>query len=96
MASEEQVREQLKQVKDPELDVDIVTLELVYGIEISGPSAKIKMTLTTPFCPYGPALISDVKRKVLELSDISTVEVELVWEPKWEPTEELKMQLGLG
>lgn len=91
------VREALKQVKDPELDMDIITLGLVYGIDVDNEAhaAKIKMTLTTPFCPYGPALISDVKRAVLKLSDLSNAEVELVWTPKWEPSEELKVQMGL-
>ena len=97
MSTSDEVREALKQVKDPELDTDIITLGLVYGIDVNNEThtAKITMTLTTPFCPYGPALISDIKRTILKLPDMANAEVELVWTPKWEPSEELKLQMGL-
>jgi metal-sulfur cluster biosynthetic enzyme len=98
MLTKESINEALKNVKDPELDMDIITLGLVYGVEVNTPKVKVNMTLTTPYCPYGPALINDVKMKVAQLPEVgnpSNVDVELVWQPPWEPSEELKVQMGL-
>ena len=85
----------LKKVIDPELHVDIYNLELIYGIDVGSENEiKIKMTLTTPFCPYGPALINEIKDKLKQKGFINP-EIELVFEPLWEPSEKVKMLLGL-
>ena len=92
----EKVREALKECIDPEIRLDIITLGLVYGINVSGEKAKIKMTFTSPMCPYGPALVEDVKSKVEAVPGIKESEVEIVFNPPWQPSEELKAMLGIG
>ena len=85
----------LKKVTDPELGLDIYTLELVYDITINNDdSVIVKMTLTSPMCPYGPALMKDVKEK-LKQKGFKNTEIDLVFEPMWVPSEKVKMLLGL-
>jgi metal-sulfur cluster biosynthetic enzyme len=96
MPTENEVKKALKDVFDPELRMDIVTLGLVYGIELDGKKARIRMTFTSPMCPYGPALVEDVKSRVESLEGVDEAEVEIVFDPPWQPSEELKAALGLG
>ena len=102
---EETVRELLKEVKDPELFVNIVDLGLVYGVTVS-PAADaagkqhvaIDMTMTSPACPAGPQLIGDTKRVVGGRPEVSAVEVRIVMDPPWTPdrmTEAARDQLGI-
>jgi metal-sulfur cluster biosynthetic enzyme len=96
MASREEVIEALKKVVDPELLIDIWTLGLVYEIDLQQELLKIKMTFTSPACPMGPQLVGDVKDKTLEVEGIDEVEVEVVFNPPWEPSDELKAMMGLA
>lgn len=98
MASKEEVIEILKQVYDPELQVDIWSLGLVYDIKIEGSKITIIMTLTSPVCPYGPELMNDVRRKVSTAEGISEVGIELTFNPVWgtdKMSEEAKIALGI-
>jgi len=96
----EQIKEKLKEVKDPELGIDIVTLGLVRDISIDDESktgvsgVEVLMTLTTPFCPFAEDLIAEVENS-LEAMGFENARVELTFEPPWEPSEELRMQLGI-
>jgi len=81
----EVVRQVLRKVKDPELDLNIVDLGLVYDVEVVDGQVAIKMTLTSPGCPAGPMITNDVYRQVRELDGVSDVDVEIVWEPYWTP-----------
>jgi metal-sulfur cluster biosynthetic enzyme len=81
----ERVRQVLRKVKDPELDFNIVDLGLVYDVEVADGRVAIKMTLTSPGCPAGPMITSDVYRQVRELDGVQDVDVEIVWEPYWSP-----------
>jgi metal-sulfur cluster biosynthetic enzyme/nitrite reductase/ring-hydroxylating ferredoxin subunit len=103
--SEDGIREMLKQVKDPELFVNIVDLGLIYGVTIA-PSAEvtgrqqvsIDMTMTSPACPAGPQLIGDTKRVIGSHADVASVEVRIVMDPPWTPdrmTEAARDQLGI-
>ncbi|MEK6947054.1 MAG: metal-sulfur cluster assembly factor [Nanoarchaeota archaeon] len=97
MATKEQVIEALKKVYDPEIQCDIWSLGLVYDIEIEGSKVKILMTFTTPMCPYGPALLDDVRRHVSSVEGVGEVDVELTFNPVWGPdrmSEEARMALG--
>jgi metal-sulfur cluster biosynthetic enzyme len=80
------LRKALRAVKDPELNLNITDIGLVYGAEM-GPSgdAHVQMTLTSPGCPAGAEIIDDVKRVLSDLEGVETVDVELVWEPYWTP-----------
>ncbi|HEX9610702.1 MAG TPA: metal-sulfur cluster assembly factor [Gemmatimonadales bacterium] len=79
------VRQVLRGVKDPELDLNIVDLGLVYDVELEDGAVRIKMTLTSPGCPAGPMITSDVYRNVRALEGVKDVDVEIVWEPYWTP-----------
>lgn len=95
--NEEQVKEALKQVIDPELHMDVVSLGLIYGVTVAGTNAAVRMSLTSPGCPYGPQLIYAVEQTALALEGIEEVDVEVVWDPPWGPdkmTEEAKLELG--
>ncbi len=95
MPTKEEVIEVLKKIEDPEIHIDIWTLELVRDIVIENERVKIKMTLTTPACPYGPALIQEVESTLKTLPGINSVEIELVFSPPWQPSDEVKEMLGL-
>ena len=103
--SEDVIREMLKEVKDPELFVNIVDLGLIYGVTLSDAAdapdkrhVAIDMTMTSPACPAGPQLIGDTKRVVGARPDVSAVEVRIVMDPPWTPdrmTEAARDQLGI-
>ncbi len=95
--TEEHVREVLRWVMDPDLQINIVALGLVYGIELGRGGVKVLMTLTSPGCPYADELVANVRDMVRMLRGVRTVTVELVWEPAWNPMmmdEDLRAELG--
>ncbi len=80
------VRKALRAVKDPELNLNIIDIGLVYDVEVSeAGQVLVRMTLTSPGCPAGTEIIDDVKRVVADLDGVAGVEVELVWDPYWTP-----------
>ena len=102
--SESLIREMLKEVKDPELFVNIVDLGLIYDVSLAaaaegdGHQVSIDMTMTSPACPAGPQLIADTKRVVSSHNDVSGVEVRIVMDPPWTPdrmTDDARDQLGI-
>lgn len=97
--SEEDVRTQLKEVMDPELDINIVDLGLIYEVDVSGDEIYILMTLTTPGCPLHGVFDEMVRREVGKLEGVAEtdIEVELTFEPRWSPeriSEDAKGDLG--
>lgn len=96
---EEQIVDALKSVFDPEIPVNIYELGLIYDLEIEGDGqVKIKMTLTSPGCPVAGSLPGEVRTKVESVSGVATADVELVWDPAWNPsmmTEAARLQLGM-
>ena len=95
MPTKEDVIEELKKVNDPEIGIDVYTLELIYDVKVENGKAKILMTLTTPMCPYGPMLIEEIKARVRELKGIKEVDVEVTFDPPWKPSDELRATLGV-
>lgn len=102
LPSAEQVRNNLQEtVHDPELMMNIVDIGLIYGVEVKEEekSAEITMTLTSPGCPAGPQIISDVQRETHNaFPDLEEVNVHLTWTPFWNPdmmSEEAKDELGI-
>lgn len=96
MPTREQVIAVMKTVKDPEIQMDIWTLGLVYAIDIKNEKIiHVKMTLTTPFCPFGQQMMMDLKAKLMKLG-FKNPNVELVFDPPWEPSDEVKEMLGLA
>jgi metal-sulfur cluster biosynthetic enzyme len=96
---DEQVKAKLDQVLDPELGVSIVALGLIYEIIVTPEKVcKILMTLTTIGCPLFGQIQKEIEDKVMELEEMQEVEVELSFDPPWNPdkmTLEAKVQLGL-
>ncbi len=98
-----QVGAALQPVVDPEIHMSIVDLGLVYGAELGrtekGASVKIKMSLTSPACPYGPMLLASAHSALARIPGVADVDVDLVFLPMWDPrtmaTEDAKEQLGL-
>ena len=92
--------EVVRAVEDPELRMSVVDLGLIYGIEIDDEGmTTVTMTLTSPGCPVGPMLQGQIYHVVNELPGVEDVEVNIVWEPPWDPkvmaSEEVKMMLGI-
>jgi len=83
--NEDLVRTALRQVKDPELDMNIVELGLVYDVETTEGDVRVKMTLTSPGCPAGPMITNDAYRVLRALEGVRDVNIEIVWEPYWTP-----------
>ena len=83
--SEEQVKMALRKVKDPELNLNIIDLGLVYEIMVDGSDVTIDMSLTSPGCPAGPQIMGDVERTVKALPGVKEVQLNLVWQPFWTP-----------
>jgi metal-sulfur cluster biosynthetic enzyme len=81
----EAVRQALRQVKDPELDMNIIDLGLVYDVEVAGGDVRVNMTLTSPGCPAGPMITNDAYRVLRGLEGVTDVDIEIVWEPYWTP-----------
>ena len=93
--TKEKVISVLKEVDDPELHMDIWTMGLVYKVEIKEDKVHILMTLTSPMCPYGGALLEDVKASVKKVKGVKKVEVELTFDPPWKPGEGFREMMGL-
>ncbi len=91
--------ENLKKVYDPEIPVNVYDLGLIYAINISEKSeVYIKMTLTNPNCPVADKLLFEIKNEVSKIDDVTNVDIELVFEPKWSMdniSEAAKLELGL-
>ena len=83
--SADQVKLALRKVKDPELNLNIIDLGLVYDVAVDGGAVQIDMTLTSPGCPAGPQIMGDVERAVKAMAGVDDVNINLVWEPAWSP-----------
>jgi|TARA_B100002003_G_C14141911_1_gene549040 metal-sulfur cluster biosynthetic enzyme len=87
--------EVLKQIQDPELAIDVYTLGLIREIKIKKKDIKVTMTFTSPTCPYAPQLVASIKAG-LKTRGFTEPEMEFTFNPPWEPSEEVKMMLGLA
>jgi len=96
---EEDIVQMLKTVFDPEIPVNIYDLGLIYRVEVDDDNkVEIDMTLTAPNCPAADFMVEDVRQKVDSVKGVSSVKVNLVFEPAWERemmSEEAQLELGL-
>ena len=83
--TEDQVKLALRRVKDPELNLNIVDLGLVYDLDVAGDLVRVDMSLTTPACPSGPDIMRDAEEQLRSLPGVREVEMNLVWSPPWTP-----------
>lgn len=81
----DQARLALRKVKDPELNLNIIDLGLVYDVRVNGNDVEVDMSLTSPGCPSGPEIMSDAERALKAMPGVGTVTVNLVWSPFWTP-----------
>ena len=92
--------EVLESVEDPELKMSVVDLGLIYKIDIQeDKKVTVDMTLTSPGCPVGPLIQSQIYYKLMDLDALDDVVVNIVWDPPWDPktmaSEEVKLMLGI-
>lgn len=86
MVTVKEVANALAQCKDPELDANIVDIGLIYGISIEQDSSvRITMTMTSPMCPVTGIIIADVQLRLEAIQGVGKVDVDLVWDPMWNP-----------
>ena len=81
----EQVKLAMRKVKDPDLNLNIVDLGLVYDVRLVGKDVEVDMSLTSPGCPSGPEIMGDAERILKALPGVGAVTVNLVWTPFWSP-----------
>ena len=94
----EAVRSALSQVEDPELGLDIVSLGLVYTVEREGHHVRVVHTLTSMGCPLGPVIERDIGEALAGLDGVSSLDVQLVFDPPWTPermSDDAKFLLGV-
>ena len=97
---EDQVWEALDTIFDPEIPTSLVSLGLIYGVDIDAATGivNIRMTLTAPTCGMGPVLVSDVVYRTGKVPNVTEVKVELVFDPPWSRemmSEEAQLEAGL-
>ncbi len=88
----------LKDIYDPEIPVNIYDLGLIYGVEVDEGHVAVTMTLTTPHCPVAETMPTEVELRVGSVPGVGVAEVNLVWDPPWDPgkmTDEAKLELGM-
>ena len=95
----EGVIEALKEIYDPEIPVNIYDLGLIYGVDITDDGhVAVTMTLTTPHCPVAESMPAEVELRVGSVPGVGTVDVNLVWDPPWDPakmSDEARLELGM-
>jgi metal-sulfur cluster biosynthetic enzyme len=102
MPTVEAVRTALVEVKDPELNLGIIDLGLVYDVVVEGENGEnvtVIMTLTSPMCPVGPLFKKSVEDHVLALDGVKTAKAEITFNPPWDPktmaSDDVKAMLGI-
>ena len=95
----EKIIKVIKKIYDPEIPVNIYDLGLIYKIEIDeNKKVLIEMTLTSPNCPVAESLPNSVKENVMEINEVTEVDLKLVWDPPWtkeKMSEAAKVELNL-
>jgi metal-sulfur cluster biosynthetic enzyme len=102
MPTVDQVREALAEVQDPELNLGILELGLVYDVAVEGEGGEhviVTMTLTSPMCPVGPMFKKSVEDKTLSVEGVKTAQVDITFTPPWDPktmaSDDVKVLLGI-
>jgi FeS assembly SUF system protein len=88
----------LREIFDPEIPVNIYDLGLIYGVEIDEGHVIVTMTLTTPHCPVAESMPGEIEMRVGAVPGVGSAEVNLVWDPPWDPgkmSDEAKLELGM-
>jgi len=94
----EAVIDALKEIYDPEIPVNIYDLGLIYGVDVTEGHVAVTMTLTTPHCPVAESMPGEVEMRVGAVPGVGDADVNLVWDPPWDPqkmSDEAKLELGM-
>ena len=94
----EEIVAALRQIFDPEIPVNIYDLGLIYNVEVADGHAVVTMTLTTPHCPVAETMPGEVELRVMSVPGVASAEVNLVWDPAWDPgkmSDEAKLEMGM-
>lgn len=83
--SPDQARLVLRRVKDPELNLNIVDLGLIYDVTVEGSVVRVDMSLTSPGCPSGPEIMGEAEQQLRSIPGVTDVVMNLVWSPPWTP-----------
>jgi FeS assembly SUF system protein len=95
---EDEIVAALRQIYDPEIPVNIYDLGLIYAVEAADGHAVVTMTLTTPHCPVAETMPGEVETRVLTVPGIQSADINLVWDPPWDPgkmSDEAKLEMGM-
>lgn|SRR5574337_458968 len=84
--SRERVMDMLYNCYDPEIPVNVVDLGLIYDVQVEGEVVNVKMTLTAQGCPAHSLITEDIKRQLESIEGVSQANVEIVWDPPWNPS----------
>ncbi|HEY2159285.1 MAG TPA: iron-sulfur cluster assembly protein [Isosphaeraceae bacterium] len=98
MAEQDAILEALRTVKDPELNVNVVDLGLVYTVQSRGPAVDVEMTLTSPACPAGPEILRNAVSALEKVEGVEKANVKLVMNPPWSQdrmTDAARDELGI-
>lgn len=98
MLNRETMYETLKNIYDPEVGINIVDMGLVYGVDVEANKVSVIMTLTSPGCPAGPQILSQIDSAIKGVEGVEDVDIQVVWSPPWTPdmlSEEARDQLGI-
>jgi len=94
ITKEQLIEEVFKKYEDPELNIDVWTLGLIYEVKIDGNKVKVVLTFTSVLCPFGPQMVEDLKKMIFDLG-AKEVSLEVTFTPPWKPSEELREMLGV-
>ena len=83
--TEKDIQKALKKVKDPELGIDLVTLGLIYDIEVEGADVKTIMSLTSPMCPVAGEIVEQARQAIMGVEGVESADVDLTFDPPWTP-----------
>jgi len=95
MVGKKEIINVLKKVEDPELGIDVYTLELIYDIKIEKDIVSILMTFTSPTCPFGGMLIEAIDSEIRKIKGVEDVKIDITFDPLWNPSEELRAAFGI-
>ncbi len=93
LSKEELIENVFKKYVDKEIDIDVWTLGLIYDVQVQDKIVKVRLTFTSPLCPYGPQMVEELKQEILA-KGAAQVDIEVTFNPPWQPSEELKAMLG--
>lgn len=97
MVAKQKILDSLQTVLDPELQVSILDLGLIYRVAVEKDRIEIDYTLTNPGCPVGAIIEKQIRKALREITNIDDIHITLVWEPHWKPelmSEDLRVSLG--